>query len=370
MIKKIIIIYALFLLTVALFVRCDGSHTSSANYMALEEIIYVDSFPQTFSLNNMIEIDLENIDIIGVKDFCIFDSLLIFSTTDKEGFWSFVSLPNYRFLGKFLTQGQGPYEFLFNPYVGSGAKFFEEKESIFAAIYDFYRGKLYKIDIGESIKNNRLNIYTINDSLPSLLFNFVMVDSNTFLCKEISNGETQQIRYMLVNGERITPPHLEKLNFAKIRKGENVNILSTITNYNYNKKLFVEMPVGLNYLNMYSMDSSFGKTICIGKQLDNIGKIQNKERWERIYTFADLRLFPKFWGVVYLNEDYKTNQIERKRLPNILLFDWNGRPLAKLNLNTFITSFDIDFTNGYLYTLDYQTDIFCKYDIREILGKL
>ena len=285
--------------------------------------------------------------------------------TDKDGFWSFVSLPDYRFLGKFLTKGQGPYEFFSHPYVGNRVKFFKEKEETFAAIYHFEKGKLYKMNIDESIKNSQLNIYTINDSLTLFLFNFVVIDSITFLCKEISNNETQQIRYMLVNGEKITPPHFEKLNLAKIREREDFNILSTITNYDFSKNRIVEMPIGLNYINMYSIDGSFGKTICVGKRLDNIEQIQDKERWDRIYTFADLRLFSKFWGVVYINEDYKTNDTERKRLPNILLFDWNGEPL-----NNFISSFDIDFINGYLYTLDLQTDVLCKYDIHEILEKL
>ena len=361
--KKNIASCLLFLLTVGLFVKCSES---SGHYMTLDEIQYVNTFPQTFVLDDEIEVDP---DIIGIKDFYIYDSLLVFATTDKEGYWSFVSLPDYHFLGKFLTGGQGPYEFFNFPYVGE-SKFFKEKGDLFAAIYHFERGKLYKMNISESIKNNQLNIYTINGSLPPTFFNFVIMDSITFLCREISNNETQQIRYMLTNGEKTTPTHFEKLNLAKIREGKDFNILSTITKHNSNKNLIVEMPVGLNYINMYSPDGSFSKTICVGNQLDHIGEIQYKRNWERIYTFGDLRLFPDFWGVVYINEEYKTYLSERDRHPDILLFDWDGKPLAKLVLNEFITSFDIDFINGYLYTLDAKTDVFCKYDIRKILQKI
>ena len=368
---KNIILRVLFLLTVGWFVNCGGPNTSPSDYMVLEEIRYVDTFPQTFSLDNAIEVD---IDIIGMRVFSIYDSLLILSTADKEGFWSFVSLPSYRFLGKFLTQGQGPYEFFQSPSAGNRVKFFKVQDVFFASIYHLARGKLYEMNIDESIKNNRLSICTINDSLPPFLVNFAVIDSITFFCKELSNMDTQQIRYLLVDGKKLTPPHLERLNLAKIREGEDHNILSTITKYDFNKKRFIEMPVGLNYINMYSTDGSFGRTVCVGKRLDHIGKIQDKEPWDRIYTFADLRLFPKFWGVVYINEDektydlkYKTNEIKKTQLPNILLFDWNGEPLAQLKLNNYITSFDIDFTNGYLYTLDVNTDMFCKYDIRDIL---
>lgn len=45
------------------------------------------------------------------------------------------------------------------------------------------------------------------------------------------------------------------------------------------------------------------------------------------------------------------------------MFDWNGSPLAKLDLNRFITSFDIDVANGTFYTFDTYTDELRKYDI-------
>jgi hypothetical protein len=78
----------------------------------------------------------------------------------------------------------------------------------------------------------------------------------------------------------------------------------------------------------------------------------------------------EFRGVIYVNEDTKTYLTERKKLPVILLFDWNGEPLAELRLNDFITAFDIDFINGHLYTLDLDTDVFCRYDIRDMPEKL
>jgi len=337
--------------------------------MILDDVRYVGTFPQTFSLQNAIEVDLESIDVIGVGNFCVYDSLIIFFTTNKEGFLSFVSLPDYKFIGKFLTMGQGPYEFVYAPSLAK-TTFFREKEDLMGAVYQYYQGKLYQINIDESIKNRQLSINTINDNLPKFLFDFAMIDSTTFFCREISDAETKQIRYLLVDNKKITPAWFEQLNQASIRKGEDFNILSTIIKYNSERNMIVESPVGLNYINLYSIDGAFGKTICIGDRLDHIGKIQNKMRWNRIDTFTDPRLFCDFWGVIYINEDMRTYQIKRERLPEILLFDWSGKPLAKLNLNAFITSFDIDFINGYLYTLDAPSDRFCKYDIRAILEQL
>ena len=311
--KKNITLIVIFVFAVSLIVDCSGS----SDYMVLNEIRYINTFPQIFSIDNGIKIDLENIDVIGIINFRIYDSLLVIATSDNDGLWSFVSLPDFRFLGKFLTIGQGPYEFFQYQFVGDGVNFFKENEEIFSSIFHFDKGKLYKMNIDESIKNQRLDIYTIHDSLPPvLLFDFVEIDSVTFFCKEISNKETQQIRYLLINGEKIIPHHFKKLNLAKIREREDFNILSTSTKYDFSTKRIVEMPGHLNYINIYSIDGSFGKTICIGEQLDNIGKIQDRNRWtDRMATFNDLRLFSNFWGVLFINEIQTIK--ERKRFPNI-----------------------------------------------------
>jgi hypothetical protein len=331
--------------------------------MILDDIRYVTGFPQTFSLDSAIEVET---DIIGIKDFYIHDSLLSLSTVDGDGLWSFVSLPDCRFLGKFLTKGNGPYEFIQSPFV-SQEHFFREREELFCIIYDFQRGKLYKMDVDKSIKDGQLTIRTLHDSLPPFMFNIVMIDSATFLCREINGSQTQQTRFLLHNGQRATTPLLEKLNQACIRNNADFNILSTSIKLNRYNNLLVEAPISLNCINLYSPDGSFGRTVCVDSKPDNIGNIQDRNRK---YTFAHLRLFPGFWGVVYINENLSTYLTERERLPVILLFDWNGEPLAELRLNSFITSFDIDFIHGHLYTLDVHTDVFCRYDVRDILEKL
>ena len=351
---------------------CDNKKMSH-NYMAFDNIRYATNFPFSFSLNKAVEIDLEReVDIIGAMHFIIQDSLLIFSTKDKNGFWSFVSLPDYHFLGKFLVQGQGPYEFLQSPSTSSKTRFFRENEELFATIYH-RSGKLYKMNVSESLKANRLNIAPLNEYLSPGLLDFVFIDCTTFLCRELNGTETQQIRYILKNNEKIIPSHIERLNFAKIRENgsfNDFNILAANTKYNTERKLFVEAPVFLNYINMYSINDAFRKTICIGGKMDNIEEIQDIPFFDRLYTFVGLRLFPEFWGVLHINESVKNYQTNKECCPKILLFDWSGNPLAQLELTNFATSFDIDFVNGYLYTLELETEAFFKYDIRDILQKL
>ena len=370
MMCKNILIKNSILLVGILMISCGRSSVS--DYMILDEIKYVTVFPHNFSLDEVVDVELDvELDIIGVNSFRIYDSLLILSTSDRDGLWSFVSLPDYTFLGKFLTIGQGPFEFSQSISVEHGdLKLFNDNNELFAAIYNFHNGNLYMMNVDKSIADNKLNICTFNDSLPRTLFNFAMLDSSTFLCREINFNRTQQNRYVLSNGTTINLTHLDKLNLSSVRQNENFNILATDIKHNSENNLIIEMPIYLNYLNLYSLDGSFGQTICIGNNLDNISKIMYKKEGDRIYTFSNLRLFSKYWGVLHINEDWNTFETERKRLPDILLFDWNGDPLAKIKLSRFATSFDIDFVNGFLYTLDTPTDRFFKYNIRDILEKL
>ncbi|MBR9775545.1 MAG: hypothetical protein GYB55_11215, partial [Cytophagales bacterium] len=245
-----------------------------------------------------------------------------------------------------------------------------EGDQLVAFLYDFQKGRLLKLNITKSIETNNQQLSILNDDLPPFLFNFTFIDSSRYLIKKIENSNRQQIRSFIKDGHESEISILKKLNQASIVQGEDYNILSTITKYNNKNNVFLEMPIGLNYLNIYSLDSTIAKTICIGEKLNDIEEIQKQSPEERIYTFANSRIYDDFLGVVFINEGKKNYQTNRTKLPSILLFDWNGHPLAELKLENHITSFDIDFINQELYTFDVHSDEFFKYDIKDILTTL
>lgn len=346
-------------------VSCTSS-TESSDYMAFENVQYIEEFPLSFTLSGEKEVDL---DIIGMKDFIVFDTFLIASTVDNNGFWSCFQTKNLKFLGKLLKQGVGPNEFVYRPDVSS-SQFYYQNNSLFSNLYDFQTGKLYKINITESLQTNKFKFSLINDSLPPFIFDFLAIDSNSYYCKEIANEQTQQIRCILQKGEKIIPEGWNRLNQCTLKNQEDFNILSTITQKSPLNNIIVEAPISLNQINMYSADGKFNKTICVGKKLDNLNKIQDKPKWFRKYTYGDLRTYNYFFGALYIGDTNMAFQTKRESLPIIQLFNWEGKPLAELRLNRFITSFDIDLHDGILFTIDNQTDEFYRYDIQDILSKL
>lgn len=346
---------------------CNTNKLDNQTYMILDSVEYVQEFPKEFVLQSKKD---TGIDIVGVWDFVIQDSIMILSTRKNNGNWKILSLPELHHLGDFLNIGEGPLELSSSPSVSDKMKLTKENGNLQAYIYDFEYGKLLKLDVYKSIQHKELFISLINDSLPHYLFDFIVIDSNTYFCKEIGNMETQQLRYINNEGNRTMNYTMEKLNLSSVTSGMNYNILSTMTKLSEQHKIIVEMHFGLNYINLYSLDGLFEKTICLEEKLDNIRLIENLVWDERIFRFSDLRVYDEFFGVLYINEEEQIYQKSRKKLPSILLFDWNGKPIVKLKLPNFISSFDIDFIQNELYTFDIQSDQFFKFDLGDILTEL
>ncbi len=343
-----------------------GCKESITNNMAFKQVDFVKKFPKSVTLKERTFVD---IDVIGIRNFAIHDSLLIFSTIDDDGLWSFVSLNDYSILGNFLTIGEGPFQFLQPPSIATKGTL-HTYDSLYAYIYDSQRGRLLKMNIDKSINDKALSISIVTDSIPPFLFNSVVIDSSQYLFKEASPDLTQQLRYLYHRNEKKTSEVLNVLNSAKIEMNEDINILSTITKaHNKNGKI-VEMPIGLNHLNIYSLDGIFKKTVSVESKLNDINKIQQKSLGDRLYTFADLRLFDNYFGTLHINEKESIYQTNREKKPRILFFDYDGKPLIEINLEHHITSFDFDLNRGEMYTFDVHSDELYKYDIRQILQEL
>lgn len=159
---------------------CNSSSDSHTEYMAFENVNYIKEFPYSYSLENDQMVDW---DVIGVKSFSFFDSLLVVtSNADKDGLWHFLTAKDYRFLGNYLTQGGGPEEFKELPKV-SDAKFYKKDNQVFADIYDFSGGKYFSINVSRTLENDRLDIQTVKNMLPAGLFDQVYIDSSTVYCR-------------------------------------------------------------------------------------------------------------------------------------------------------------------------------------------
>lgn len=356
---------ALWIVAVITLGSCGGGGVES--YMAFDDVEYVEEFPLVRKLQSG---NLPNIDVIGTKSFAIRDSIMILSTTHRDSLWVFLSLPGYQKIARGLKLGGGPDEFVGAPSVANNTKFYNKDGALFAYLFDGQKGKLMDYDVTNTLNTGDMSLRLIKDSLSNSIFSIVPINDSLIMLRGIAKNATALDRTVLDLSTNSKYPVMSKLNDATIEPGEDINILSAIIKHNPANDIVVEMPIGLNYINMYTLNGELCKTICVGKKMLSLEKVQRKMRWDRPYTFADLRLFQNFWGVLLLNETELSFQTIRKNKPSVLLFDWDGYPLANLKLDDNATSFDINFASGELITFDHQTELFKTYLIGEILGEM
>lgn len=354
-----ILIFILFVV-----IGCTNSGSKEGVYMSFEDVEFIKGFPLEISLK---ERHVPKVNNVGLKEIKIIDKYLIIEK--MGGAWDIYSLPELTILGSFFKRGDGPLEFRQGPSLNK-VSFERENDDLMAYIYDFQKGRVMKFNISQSLSSKKQVLSEYESKLPPFSFSFAKLGSNVFFVKELGAKDTQQIRYIIKDGQKIPLDIADELNQRKIKEGEDFNILSTLMGYSTINDRIVEAPIGLNNINIYSIDGSFTKSICLEEKISDITKIQSQFRWNRLYTFANLTMFNDFFGVVFINEDDNTYQLSRKKLPSILLFDYYGKPLTKIQTGRHFTSFDIDFINQELYTFDVHSDELFKYDLKDIISKL
>lgn len=331
----------------------------SSGFMFFDSVTIVNEFPEIYKIKGGQLVEKE---IIGMWDFEIQDSLIIVSTKKTKGVWEAYKLPDFEYYGEFLSLGEGPTEFNRAPSVSDKVHFVFNEFEKSAFIYDFSRGGLLKLDFKQSKLIRKDSIEVVDNQLPAFLFDLLVLDSAFYFLRQPENMETQQNRYLDSSGTLISRNVLEKLNFSAVSNGLNFPLLASMTRVRLDGNTIVEMYFGLNYFNLYSLDGSLKKSIGLDPILDDISVLEKTDQLDRKFRFSDVRVYDKFFALLYLNEIERDFASERKSYPEILFFDWEGKPLSKFQFNEFFTSFDIDMYNQVLYTFDSQTDSFRSYD--------
>lgn len=356
----------LYVTTAVTVIFLSGCNAQPSRTMSFENVSYIKEFPESFSLNGGRLIDL---DLIGVQSLSVQDSLLIVSTLDDNGFWSFFSLPDHMFLGNYLHQGRGNGEFIASPRVNN-QYFYSRDGKLFSLIYDFYTGKLSEFDISGTLVEKRPVIKEKDMGLETNLFTLVCMDSTTFLCRAVNGQMTEQSRYILGTQGKSVRENMEILNGASVEQGSDINILNTYCRYNPDKDMVVEAAMDLSIINLYPVERGNGLSLCPESALDRIRDVESIDRPKKKVAYCHLASYDKFFAALYYGDTAENIYYGRARAQRIQFFSWDGTPLAEATLDYPANSFDIDFHQNQLYTLNYDTDEIRVYDIHDVLDFL
>lgn len=164
--------------------------------------------------------------------------------------------------------------------------------------------------------------------------------------------ETRQIRNVYKNGKQISHNSMEELNRVVLPYGEDFNLLSTLFASQPGGSRCVEVPIGLNYINIYSMSNEWRKTICEEEEMVSLSEVLSTSRANRRYLYAAVKSYPFGFSVLKHDITEKEYQQNSDYIVSIVIYNWDGDCLGEIQSDFMFTAFDIDPQQKSVYVLD------------------
>lgn len=323
--------------------------------ISFNDRISFSEFPSVATLDSGTVVETKT---IGNLEFQIIDSLLVITTSERENSWKVWSSSNDSILFEFINTGNGPDEFVFPPLI-SQASFICKNGDSHILIPDNYRHQLRDINLSKSITTRLIESVTednprINDL--SVYSNFSTDSIQIYVSLNPSEGTIE--RAIMKAGSQLNLKNIQHLNRYKVPNPDKLGLLMPNIIYNCNKDRIVEISDLYPQFNIYSLDDKLSITVTPeGKTGSYQQFLDGKSVEETDLIYGGAKGYADFFVINKLNSGTS----------DLWFLNWDGKPLLDLKLPDSATSFDIDFKNQSLYTLNFKDDIFKKYDLRATL---
>lgn len=350
----------------AIVMSCQNPVDVNREYMAFKEVKKVPSFSllETLTRNKMTCVNTPS----GfIEDFCILDSLLFLDTNQESGILEILSVDSMKSFGRFINKGKASGEFVYGLNLTLHTSFECVKDTVYAYIYDPVSSRIYSFNVTKSILEAKAYLKELNfhSKVPHSAFWAKTFADTLLIVRDIDEMETHQNRSILTCAGLQNNNSVRELNKFEIPLNEDFNIMSSLVATFAPKQYVVEAMIGMNYINVYSLQTDKGYTICVGGELDKLSDILSTARFDRKYMFADLRTYSFGFAVLKFDITERAFQSDEQYNPSILLFNWNGNPIGEIKSEIKFNHFDYDERNKMLYVLDSNGKLLkCKVSIK------
>lgn len=313
--------------------------------------ILIKEFPQEVKLTG------ERVDItsIGVNDIFVVDTFLIcFKAYGLDDFFDIYSTNTYQSLGKYLSPGRGPNEYLNATFDG---QFFQDSSNTYMWINDCALMKLTLFNLTESVKQHKTIIDScIHLSSHCIGCNYIIEDTLI----SIVNSSSDQIlsSYNLQKDTLLEQPIIMFHNpFPK----EYIFGMDIKPHPDYQK--FVSNMAYFNQITIFSPKFTDITTLSIYKPTVSIKEISLTPDIERIRYYSSIIVTDSSIYTLYINQPRSTWR-EHEDSVEIQQFDWEGTPIRKFIIADDIIFFTLDTRHKCIYTFKDNEEI-DKYDISD-----
>ena len=317
--------------------------------------ILIKEFPQEVKLTG------EKVDItsLGINNIFVVDTFLIcYKAYGLDDFFDIYSTNTYQPVGKFLSPGRGPDEFLNAIYLG---QYFKDSLNTYMWIKDGSLMKLVLFNMTESIRQQK----TILDSCIYLSEDchgacFVLGDTLISIVNSSYNHILNT--YDLKKDSLLRQPIIM---FSDPFKNVNQYLFNMSNKLRSDHKRFVSCMAYFNQINIFSPQFTDVITLSLYKPTVSMKEINLVRERERIRYFAGLRITDSSIYTLYINLPTPIYREHNKDV-EIQQFDWNGTPIRKFIITNNIINFTLDTIHKCIYTFKDNEEI-DKYDISDYL---
>lgn len=351
-------------ISLAFLSSCD--RTSKDRYVSINSPIYIEQFDVEQTPTSL---DCFPNDEIGIGSIKVLDSLLIVGHLNN---WSIYDKTEKKHIGNYLSVGEGPEEFSYllacsNSYFGL------VNDTLSALIPDKDHHRIVKLNLQRCKERNPdcLSTYLHSDYMENKTWDAIICEPNSYF---VSQPHPDMLGFNRVLIESDEPHRFScamEMDTLKVNDSGVLNLLARVTHYEPTQEMFVETMAYLNQINLFSRDGKTGKTLCVGRELDNLDlKELEFKTGNRKKGYITASVWPCGFGAAYSGQ----TELERMSGENIQsdlqFFDWDGNPRYRFKLPGYVISFDIDFDEKILYVVDNQDDLLRAYDATPIIESL
>jgi len=331
---------SLYFLLLLLCVGCTS--TGERETLHADQVEYVGEFPSNPKVTLR---TVEGFDLAGCVNFSVADTFLIVNYLERDYFIGVYSTATKRLLFTAAPKGHGRNE------VPEGVGEVTVRWKDGRPLFDFVdpdNKVLYTCDLLSSASSAQAVVTSVHYENATELSSFVYtLSDSTLLINQYLFTHYVPIVYDFENDTVMDVPAVGNLH--TLEAGEDGNTLSAVRCVNRDSGIVAEAMLQLDQVNLFAVDGHFSKTLCLGDELMNVREIDRRGHREVNKQFGDALATSDYCAVLYQNISYR-DDCEGRGMSSILLFDWEGKPLEKIQLPCYVFVFDIS-EKGDLYVL-------------------
>ncbi|MBQ9385309.1 MAG: hypothetical protein IJU24_00280 [Bacteroidaceae bacterium] len=315
----------------------------------------------------------EIISIPGVSDYLLFDSLLMFITSDPSGQLKVYNSNTMKALGSFCSKGRARNEFQKALLVTNQIYSNENGHTILPL--NNYTHEIREIDVTESLAQGKTVIVGISENANAGEGATIYLDNNLDYRFEYTKN-----KYEYDEKKRGVPCVYTVIQpSGKRTKIKVFNSKMDVTNEKFDlapytgnlykhpsRNLVVERFSYMEYLLFFDFDSDKRYAVHQIDALTFADIYDKKTRRENDYSFTDVATTENYLLLLYWRGDYYLDVPDKNGANEVLVFDWEGNYIKGFKFDRTIIRIEYDETHQILYALD-ENETLYKYDWKDLL---